>query len=113
MIIDEYSKIIDQQAAKIQDMQAFVDNVLFHNNWLWYMHGRLDKIVWYDEVEHLRIPEIGLDHDISTWSDKHHVEHAERVKKYFTDPDAVLQMSQDLQDNFNGIIGAVRKRYGR
>lgn len=111
MIVDEYDKEVHQLPANTDDMQSFIDHMLLHNNWLWYMRDRLDKLIWYDEIEHLRIPEIGLHQDISTWADKHHVSHAERVRKYFTNPSDVLRIAADVQTNFNGIIESVRKRY--
>lgn len=107
----EWSKPVTPIAVAEYEMQVIYSEMLLHNNWLWYSRDHIPRLVWYDEIPGLTIPEIGMQADPGTWSYKHHVPHGERAAKYFTNHDAVMQMAADMQHALDGIIRSVKQRY--
>lgn len=107
----EYGREVCPVAVTAADVQPMVDLILQHNNWLWYMRHRLDRLVWFDQLEGLRIPEIGLVDDVEDWSVRHPVPHDARLVKYFTNHGDVADFARAARHNLTGIISAVRRRY--
>lgn len=110
-IIDEYDKTVKPVQIVSDDLQPMVDLLLLHNNWLWYMRDRLDGLVWHDQIEHLRLPGIGLISDIDSYSAKHPIPHEKRLQKYFINHEEVGSFAAAAQANLNELISEVRRRY--
>ncbi len=108
----EMSKSVNPVPAHLHRMQEFWNFTLTHNNWLWYMHRRIDHLVWYDQIENLQISEIGLISEPSKiWTYKNPIPHSDRLKKYFTNPDAVADVAKHVQDNMHELIDSVYRLY--
>lgn len=108
----EHGKQIVPVEADLAIMQEMYDAMLLHNNWLWYMSDRLDRLVWHDQVEDLVIPEIGLASPASIWTRRNGMPHGERARRYFTNHGTVTRMADEVQSALDGLIGSVRRRYG-
>lgn len=110
-LMAEYGREVVPVSVVAADVQGILDLILLHNNWLWYMRDRLDRLVWFDRLETLRIPEIGLVDDVVTWTVRHPVPHKDRLVKYFTNPVDVAEFAAAARHNLSGLIDAVKQRY--
>lgn len=93
------------------EMQEFVRCAILHNNWLWYMRDRLGAMVWYEDIQDLRIPELGIRENVWSWSTRNDMDHHDRARRYFVNHDAVIAMAQQLQQSLEPLLTAVRRRY--
>ena len=107
----EYNKPVIPVTVEMKHVYEIFDAMITHNHWLWCEKERIDKLVWYDEIENLRIPEMGLVDDIECWSAKHRSLHYDRAKKYFINYEDVIHMANTVQHNLDGLIESVRLRY--
>lgn len=110
-IMSEYSKPVQPVTVKAADVQPMVDLLLSHNNWLWHMRHRLDRLIWHDEIEGLRLPDIGMDTDTASLSARHPVPHDQRLRKYFINHEEVAAFAAAAQANLDGLVSEVRRRY--
>lgn len=107
----EHGRPVEPVKADLSLVQEMHDAILMHNNWLWYMRDRIDRLVWHDEVEDLTMPDIGFTESTRIWTKRNPMPHEDRARRYFTNHDVVMRISREVQANLDGLIGSVRLRY--
>jgi hypothetical protein len=104
----EIAKPITPTKVKIRDLQDFANAVLSHLNHLLYT-DQLDAMVWYDQLQNVNLPNIGMFNRHCDGLYKNPIPHEERVTRYFTNGEELIGLAKAFQSQMDPLLAEVRK----
>lgn len=102
--IEAYKAEVTKVKVSLLFLDNCVRNIIAHNTWLYYNHNNLNQIVWFNELTHLNIPELGLLNFSKSKYDKIPFTHADRVNKYFLNKEEFLNFIEEAEREISPIV---------
>ena len=99
-----YTSDAKKRTISLEYLNKITHNIILHNTWLYLNYSKLDKIVWFDELPNLTIPDIGLYkfsdsiYEINTYT------HEDRARRYFNDSDELLRVLDIFDEEMQPLI---------
>ena len=106
--IDQSPVITEKKSVPFKMIDDTVKNTIMHNTWLFYQYIKLNKIVWYDELNSLNIDELGLHNYSESIFLKDDKSHISRCEEYLLDSEEFLSCVKKIHQDIMPIIQNVR-----